>query len=131
MGYYSSFEWLDLEYRDKIGLITFVMQHQEKKSYKTDAEGFFSSVVLVGYKIDKTNIQPLQKTVPANWFLEWSEHEEGKWYCQDEWVKWIAPFIKSGIMRFKGEDGEVWGWRFMNGNVKAIEYGMVEVEDIE
>ncbi|PNX46583.1 MAG: hypothetical protein BV457_07450 [Thermoplasmata archaeon M9B1D] len=128
MGYYSEFVWENLQYRDPLGLMIFVLANHKNKD-KTSAQDFFDDVVSLEYEFDESKLSPLQTTLPVTWKLVWKENYSAKWYYNDEWVKWIAPFIQVGTLKFSGEeDGEYWGYKFENGNVKKISYQLTEVE---
>lgn len=117
MGYESSFEWKDLLYKDKIGLMHFVMLNQDK-SDKSEAEQFFANAVEVLCQIDAP-IFP-EETVKVEWVLKWSENQTSVHYLDEEWTKWIAPFIESGELKFSGEEGYIWKYIFNNGIINKI-----------
>lgn len=62
----------------------------------------------------------------------WIEYDEstGKWYGDDEFAKFIAPFVEDGRLSFIGDDNERWEYRFDGeGNVFFSEF--IRVEDKE
>lgn len=45
----------------------------------------------------------------------------GKWYNEEEFVIFLAPYVEEGKLLFTGEDGERWGYYFDGkGNVQFI-----------
>ena len=40
-----------------------------------------------------------------------------KWYHEAEFIMELLPFLEDGIITFKGEDGEFWGYQVSGGRL--------------
>lgn len=62
--------------------------------------------------------------------LEYDDYYQ-KWYADEEFVKFLAPYVREGTLRFVGEDGERWGYHFDGkGGIRLLRF-IEEIEDDE
>lgn len=51
--------------------------------------------------------------------MEFAEYT-GKFYDTDRFAVFLAPYVKSGMLEFDGEDGDSWGYHFKNGKAYHV-----------
>ena len=62
----------------------------------------------------------------SNGYIEWDDYYQ-RWYYEDEFVKFIAPFLEPQDIIFYADDGIVWGYRIKkDGSVWELEMILIE-----
>lgn len=111
MGYYSEMDFAGKLKPNKVEELKKKIKEIKEKSKKSKKlEGFY------WYFLEDAMITKNEN----GWWIDWDDYD-GKWYFDEEFAKFIAPYVENQDMIFHGEDGETWGYRFQDGKILILE----------